>query len=85
MNHTLNLDQLDEALERARRSQALPPNAERRLLRLRAGLTLADVAGCLGVSGAAVSRYETGHRTPRGVVLDGYLAVLNRLKNEQPA
>lgn len=72
---------LDEALARARRRKVLPGPVERRLIRIHAGLTQRDVADCLGTTPAAVSRYESGNRDPRGQICDRYLTVLERLTN----
>jgi transcriptional regulator with XRE-family HTH domain len=77
------MDQLDEALERARRRKILPDPVVRRLLRIQAGLTQRDVAKCLGTTVAAVSRYESGQREPRRLILDKYLDVIERLNNEK--
>jgi transcriptional regulator with XRE-family HTH domain len=74
---------LDEALDKARRRKSLPGPIERRLLRMRAGLTQQDLAKCLGITTAAVSRYESGSREPRMVILDKYLDVIERLANEK--
>jgi transcriptional regulator with XRE-family HTH domain len=79
------MDTLQTAIDRARRRRGFPSPAERRLLRLRAGLTQADVAVSLGTTTAAVSRYESGDREPRGAILDAYLTVLERLANANTA
>lgn len=73
---------LDEALERTRRRKSLPGPIERRLLRIQSGLTQRDIARCLGITAAAVSRYESGNRDPNGAILGKYLAILKRLSNE---
>ena len=77
------MKQLQAALDRAQRRRSLPSPVERRLLRMRAGLTQADVAGCLGTTTAAVSRYESGDREPSPAILDRYLGVLERLSGEK--
>jgi transcriptional regulator with XRE-family HTH domain len=77
------MKQLDEALDRVRRRKSLPGPVERRLLRVRAGLTQEDMAKCLGTTPAAVSRYESGDREPHGDILDKYLTVTERLLNEK--
>jgi len=79
------MKQLQVALDRAQRRRSLPSPVERRLLRMRAGLTQADVAGCLGTTTAAVSRYESGDRSPRGPIIDRYLDILDRLTDAKPA
>ena len=70
------------ALDRARTRRRFPPPAARRRLRLRAGVTLAVIARTVGVSGATVSRWETGHREPTGAHLEVYAEVLARLARE---
>lgn len=58
----------------------LPSPPERRLLRHAVGLSLAEVAKAVGVTQQAVSLWELGERTPRGVVLDRYVAALNAMR-----
>jgi transcriptional regulator with XRE-family HTH domain len=77
------MDQLDEALERARRRKNLPDPVVRRLLRIQAGLTQGDVAKYLGTTAAAVSRYESGDREPRKAVMDKYVDIIQRIMNEK--
>jgi len=72
---------LHEALARVERRRSLPCPAECRLLRLRAGLTLIDVAETLGVTESSVSRYERGRRRPRGVIADKYVEALGVLRH----
>ena len=79
------MKRLEAALDRAQRRRSLPSPVERRLLRMRAGLTQADVAGCLETTTAAVSRYESGDRSPRGPIIDRYLDILDRLTDAKPA
>ena len=75
-------DPLTEALEGARTARRLPPPAARRLLREHAGLVQGDLARALGVSRVAVSRWESGTRTPRGEALRRYVEALDRLARE---
>ena len=79
------MDSLQGALDRERRRKSLPGPIERRLLRMQAGLTQSDVAKCLGITAAAVSRYESGARDPRAAILEKYLIVIRRLANANPA
>jgi DNA-binding transcriptional regulator YiaG len=73
---------LDDALAVARDRRRLPPPPARQLLRERAGVTMDAVAGEVGVTRAAVSRWEAGEREPRPGNLARYLAVLDRLARE---
>jgi transcriptional regulator with XRE-family HTH domain len=52
------------------------------MLRLRAGLTQDEEGALLGVTGSEVSRWENGHRRPRGAVRDRYVELLDRLARE---
>ena len=74
------MDHLQAAIDRARRRRSFPSAAERRLLRMRAGLSQSDIAASLGTTRSAVSRYETGDREPRPALLDKYLEILERLR-----
>lgn len=76
------MDTLTEALERAKVARRLPSPASRQLLRKQAGLAQRDIARVCGVTPVAVSRWETGSRTPRGVALRRYLEALDRLARE---
>jgi transcriptional regulator with XRE-family HTH domain len=50
-----------------------------RAIRETAGLSLSEVARELGVTPAAVSRWERGHRAPRGDTAVAYAALLKHL------
>jgi transcriptional regulator with XRE-family HTH domain len=76
------MDMLKLAIERERRRRKLPAPAVRQEIRRALGLSQLDLAAALGVSRVSISRYETGHRTPRGALLDRYLDVLDRLTQE---
>ena len=52
----------------------------RRALRLEAGLTLDDIAGKLGVTRSAVSRWERGLRKPQGRNRIAYASLLTELE-----
>jgi len=58
----------------------LPHPVLRRALRQAAGLSQAGLADHLGVSRAAVSRWETGDRNPQGCNRTAYAAVLRELR-----
>jgi transcriptional regulator with XRE-family HTH domain len=49
-------------------------------LREAAGLTQADLARLVGVTAAAVSRWEAGLRTPRGTSAIAYAKALRRVE-----
>ena len=70
---------LDAMLERKARIHRLPEPAIRRALREMAGLTQAELAAVLGVDRAAVSRYETGDRSPKAGIAERYVDALERL------
>ena len=59
----------------ARRTLQVAP-ALARDLRLRAGLSQNEVGAALGVSHAAVSRWESGKRLPRGDLAERFLLLL---------
>lgn len=54
-----------------------------RYVRQRAGLTQEEIAEVLGIDRSAVSRYESGQRTPTGPLLDEYASLLRRLEGEK--
>jgi transcriptional regulator with XRE-family HTH domain len=70
---------LDELLARKVARRRLPEPAIRRLLRVQAGLTQAELGAAVGVARETVSRWETGKRTPQGATLDSYLEALEKL------
>lgn len=74
---------LDDLLASSRTRRALPEPAIRALLRRRAGLSQGQIAKALGVSRAAMCRWESGVRTPRGANLQAYVDVLDRLAAER--
>ena len=73
---------LDEVIARRRAQRALPDPSRCRSLREAAQLTQEDLASVLGVTRAAVSRWELGERRPRAATLERYLAALERLAQE---
>jgi len=73
---------LDDALELARLRRHLPSPSARRRLRERVGLSQEQIAQELGVDRAAVSRWESGVRSPRGATLRPYVELLERLARE---
>jgi DNA-binding XRE family transcriptional regulator len=70
--------------ERLRLRRSLPPAAELRAARIRAGLTQREVADALGVTVGAVIRYESGVRRPRPWVAERYAALLEALAKDAP-
>ena len=63
------------ARAQARRALRVAP-ALARDLRLRAGLSQNEVGAALGVSHAAVSRWKSGKRLPRGDLAERFLLLL---------
>jgi DNA-binding transcriptional regulator YiaG len=72
----------DALMNKMRARRGLPDPARRRGIRTAAGVTQADIAAPLGVTRAAVSRWELGEREPRGALLEAYLSLLERLRRE---
>lgn len=66
-----------EVIELARARQVIPTDARR--IRRAAGLSLEEVAGAVGVTAAAVSRWENGGRVPHGHAAVRYLRLLGSL------
>lgn len=67
------------ALVAARRAAQ---SGQARRIRIAAGLSLADLAAALGVSRAALSRWECGHRVPRGAAAQRYAGLLEALARQ---
>ncbi len=70
---------LDTLLARHAVIRRLPAPPVRRLLREQAGISQVELAQLLGVNRAAVSRYESGQRTPRSPIAERYVRLLDRL------
>ncbi|WP_405597600.1 helix-turn-helix domain-containing protein [Streptomyces sp. NBC_01410] len=66
---------------RLRIRRELPAPRERRELRAAAGLTQQELADAIGVTRAAISQWEAGTRTPRGVLLDRYVDAIRELRD----
>ena len=77
------MDVLEQFLEQARTRRTLPDPRIRRLLRINAGLSQAQVAQALGCNRVAVTRWESGQRTPRGQLCADYVRLLRRLASEE--
>jgi len=75
-------DTLADALERSRLRRQLPDPADRRLLRVRVGLSQGDLARALNVARPTICRWESGARDPGHQHLVPYLDLLNRLMRE---
>lgn len=56
-----------------------------RTLRVTCGLTQTEIAAQIGVSSVAVSRWESGDRTPRGEVALRYARLLAALRKATAA
>ena len=82
LHETHHMRKLEQALAQARCRRSFPTPVERRLLRLRAGLSQAALAASVGITTAAISRYESGERSPRQKILERYAEVLDRLARE---
>lgn len=77
------IDALTAALDRARQRRQLPDPEVARLLRRRAGLTLADVGRAVGVSHTAIWLWERSRRRPRDPQhVEAYSNLLDRLARE---
>lgn len=76
------MDELTLAIEQARVRLRLPPPAERRRLRQRAGLSQLVIGRTLGVSAVTVCRWERGARTPSRRLAPLYADVLDRLARD---
>jgi DNA-binding XRE family transcriptional regulator len=84
MNTATDLQTLRRKI-RDRRALAamMPPIGERRALRERAGLSLAEIAEAVGVSRQAVGHWELGERMPRPELAHRYVAVLGLLREAE--
>lgn len=72
---------IDEVLNaRAEERVTLPTPEVRRAIRIAADLRLSELAAVLGVSVPAVSRYERGHREPRGDLRKAYADALEAMR-----
>jgi transcriptional regulator with XRE-family HTH domain len=76
---------IDALLAEASARRALPPVEIRRLLRQRVGISQQELADAIGVSRPALSRWETGSRSPRGSSRIAYAQALQRLGREEVA
>lgn len=72
----------DELIAKARVRNTVPEPAVRRLLRKRARLTQAEVAAAVGVTQAAVARWEKGDRNPNARFAPVYVNLLDRIAAE---
>jgi transcriptional regulator with XRE-family HTH domain len=66
-------------IDEVRLAMSLPGPAERRAIRLRAGVSQERVAREMRVQRVAVARWETGARSPRGELRLRYARLLRQL------
>jgi len=66
---------------REREPIQLPEPKVRRAIRVTRGLRQLDIGEVVGVSDAAICRYETGEREPRGGTRRRYAEVLEELRH----
>lgn len=70
-------------VERLAKVRAACASGEARRIRQAARLSLADVAGAIGVDLTAISRWERGERSPRGAAALRYGELLDRLERSE--
>ncbi len=70
---------VDSLVQAVKLRRPLPPPAERRAIRQRAGISQAAIAAALGCSTCAVTRWEQGSRMPRDESRQRYAELLARL------
>lgn len=75
---------VDALVEEARRHAAMPGPAERRRLRIAAGLSRAQVAQAVGTTRQTVANWETGDTAPRPPARERYLRLLEGLQALYP-
>ena len=72
-----------QLIENSRRRKMLVPPELRRSIRRRARLSQGEIAQVLGINRASVSRWESGQRTPRGLLAENYVKLLDALLHEE--
>ncbi len=79
-----DLDSLREAIRRNKVRTSLPSPRERRRIRERAGVSQEELAAALGVTGPALSRWESSTRIPRDqTICERYLNALEMMRLER--
>jgi len=73
----MNVNRLVKHVQR----RTLPPPEERRRIREEAGITQAELGAALGVTGAAIGRWEKGDRHPGRRRAPSYAEALRRIEN----
>ncbi len=73
---------IQDAVAAFRRRRSLPEAVMAKSIRQQAGLTQQEIGEAIGVSGACISRWESGRRSPRGKSRDAYADLLAALTKE---
>lgn len=71
---------MSSVVEKALALRSLPAPPERRAIRERARVSQDDIGADIGVTRAAVARWEAGTRRPRGEHLVRYAELLDQLR-----
>lgn len=66
---------------RLRLRQDLPDPAQRRAIREAVGISQHELAEAIGVTRQAISHWENGTRTPKGVLLERYVTAIRTLRD----
>ena len=78
----MGVAQIDELIRVRLQGRLLGPTGRGRRLRERAGLSIRELAGLLGVDAATLSRWENGRTHPRGSGAARWLAACRTIEEE---